>query len=422
MSVWNLFLLILVLSYLQYRLNIFGCLTLQDDIITGNQALSDKIEALRWVKQNIAGFGGDPDQVTIFGQSAGGGSVITLISAAPIMGEDLFQNAIIQSGHSSVVSSESVANASMPYIEALCPNVTGTERLSCLQDLSTDTLLNVTLNVTSWGPVVDGIYLLEYPQSQWAMGPNYINSVNMMAGNMMEEFQALATTTLAPNMTNFTEAVLTNLTADKAITSSLAAAILDSGLYLVTNDTVTNGSTTYSSVYNASVHIGTESGIVCPGTELYQISAAARAFKSQWQYAHQRAYALSYYDFYDLCTFPVGEPDTPYYRCHSGDLYEVFGTYYIYGQPVRVPEDIYYTNAIQDMFAWFARTGSPNVETEYLQARNYTSTIDFFDGFEWEPLTVRNQKLASFQWPGAEMTDLLYQEHCDLVEKFQTYS
>ena len=61
-----------------------------------NRGLLDQIEALRWVQRNIAAFGGDPDQVTIGGQSAGGGSVWALLVSPPARG--LFGAAISHSG------------------------------------------------------------------------------------------------------------------------------------------------------------------------------------------------------------------------------------------------------------------------------------------------------------------------------------
>src|SRR5690606_8326132 len=63
---------------------------------SGNQALADSIAVLRWVKQNIEAFGGDPANVTIFGESAGAAMVGGLIGSPVAKG--LFQRAILQSG------------------------------------------------------------------------------------------------------------------------------------------------------------------------------------------------------------------------------------------------------------------------------------------------------------------------------------
>lgn len=52
-----------------------GFLNLEDEETTGNQGLKDQVMALKWVKENISNFGGDPDNVTIFGESSGGACV-----------------------------------------------------------------------------------------------------------------------------------------------------------------------------------------------------------------------------------------------------------------------------------------------------------------------------------------------------------
>ena len=98
-----------VIVTINYRLNIFGFLGLNDGVVTGNYALTDKIAALKWVRDNIAAFGGDPEKVTIFGQSAGGWSVIDLLRSPPAKG--LFRSAISQSGGASTFATpEKAAN------------------------------------------------------------------------------------------------------------------------------------------------------------------------------------------------------------------------------------------------------------------------------------------------------------------------
>ena len=91
-----------VLVTINYRLGIFGFLNhpfLAEESpnhVSGNYGILDQIAALKWVHANIAAFGGDPDNITILGQSAGAGSVKTLVSS-PLTG-DLIKKAIIQSG------------------------------------------------------------------------------------------------------------------------------------------------------------------------------------------------------------------------------------------------------------------------------------------------------------------------------------
>jgi para-nitrobenzyl esterase len=90
-----------VVVTLNHRLNVFGYTYLADAMgsdfaLSGSAGLLDLVAALEWVRDNIAGFGGDPDLVTIFGQSGGGRKVATLMSMPSAKG--LFHRAIIESG------------------------------------------------------------------------------------------------------------------------------------------------------------------------------------------------------------------------------------------------------------------------------------------------------------------------------------
>ncbi|XP_051164406.1 esterase E4-like isoform X3 [Leptopilina boulardi] len=86
----------IVLVTINYRLDVLGFLNLGIEEAAGNQGLKDQVTALRWVKENISNFGGDPENVTIFGESAGGASVHYLTQSS--LAKDLFHKAICQSG------------------------------------------------------------------------------------------------------------------------------------------------------------------------------------------------------------------------------------------------------------------------------------------------------------------------------------
>ncbi|XP_043268660.1 juvenile hormone esterase-like isoform X2 [Venturia canescens] len=85
-----------ILVTINYRLGVFGFLNLEDGEVSGNQGLKDQLLALEWVQKNIENFGGDRENVTIFGESAGGASVHYL-TLSPLA-KGLFHKAISQSG------------------------------------------------------------------------------------------------------------------------------------------------------------------------------------------------------------------------------------------------------------------------------------------------------------------------------------
>ncbi|KAG6440791.1 hypothetical protein O3G_MSEX001496 [Manduca sexta] len=90
---------------INYRLEILGFLCLDTEDIPGNAGMKDQVAALRWVNKNIKNFGGDPDNITIFGESAGGASIGWLLVSP--MTKGLFKQAITQSGTSTCSWSQS---------------------------------------------------------------------------------------------------------------------------------------------------------------------------------------------------------------------------------------------------------------------------------------------------------------------------
>ncbi|CAH1376175.1 unnamed protein product [Tenebrio molitor] len=85
-----------IVVHFSYRVNVFGFLSTGDSSLPGNYGLKDQLAALKWVRANIHLFGGDPDRITIFGESAGGASVQYHLVSPKSRG--LFHSAISESG------------------------------------------------------------------------------------------------------------------------------------------------------------------------------------------------------------------------------------------------------------------------------------------------------------------------------------
>ena len=123
-----------VLVTINYRLAVFGYLHLAglspEEVGSGNCGLLDQVAALQWVADNIASFGGDPGNVTVFGESAGAMSVGVLLGTPAAAG--LFHRAILQSGAASNVTTADDATAvAVALLGALglSPDVEGVTRL-----------------------------------------------------------------------------------------------------------------------------------------------------------------------------------------------------------------------------------------------------------------------------------------------------
>ncbi|KAF5277167.1 hypothetical protein FQR65_LT03873 [Abscondita terminalis] len=132
-----------VLVTFNYRLAALGFLSTGDKFAPGNNGLKDQVEALRWVKNNIAVFGGDPDCVTLAGYSVGGVSAsVHLVSP---MSKGLFHRAIIMSGSAygnAIIKSNQLDLTKKQAQIVGCPNDDVENMMNCLKNVSANLLGN----------------------------------------------------------------------------------------------------------------------------------------------------------------------------------------------------------------------------------------------------------------------------------------
>ena len=176
-----------VVVTVNHRLGILGYLNLSDYgeeyAESGNIGVLDMVAALEWVHNNIEAFGGDPDNVTIFGQSGGGAKVLALMTTP--RAEGLFHKAINESGATVVLGPTFATKEEMSRVTELTLQALDITDISQLQTIDFDTLNNAgsaainqvaaefdkpgalgTGNTFEWMPVVDGDIIPTHPLTE----------------------------------------------------------------------------------------------------------------------------------------------------------------------------------------------------------------------------------------------------------------
>jgi len=205
---------------INYRLSIFGFLSIADEegslfAKSANVGVRDIIEALKWTQTNIALFGGNPDKVTIYGQSSGGTLVYALLTSP--LAQGLYHRALSMSGSSMI--SASPAEASREWHKHLVPNLCCGEQdlRSCLQSLDAYELFqaidadaldpkDVLGMKSSAGPrtgelfleIVDGTVIPQSPLRALSEGASQLRDIPLIVGSMREEFD-LGWPMMSPN-------------------------------------------------------------------------------------------------------------------------------------------------------------------------------------------------------------------------------
>ena len=213
-----------VVVSINYRLGALGFLahpelTAEDDhASSGNTGLLDQQAALRWTQTNIAAFGGDPNNVTVFGESAGAMSVCA--QAVSPLAAGLFHRGIGESGSCAIFATplHDVAGATRPSAESLGVAVaaalgcdTAPDVLACMRDQPADAVTAITpaslgLRGVNFQPNIDGYVLPEAPGAAFAAGR--INALaGYLAGTNLDEATIFTRSTVIETEADYEAAV-----------------------------------------------------------------------------------------------------------------------------------------------------------------------------------------------------------------------
>jgi para-nitrobenzyl esterase len=196
-----------VVVTLNHRLNVLGFLDLSaygDKYKhSGNASLADLVAALKWVHANAEAFGGDPGNVTIFGQSGGGNKVRALMGTPAAKG--LFQKAIVQSGSRTDPVTDQESSRKVAGLTLANLGLRG-DQVDQLAKIDYFTLLAASDKAlrdaaaqgakdARWAPVVDGQYIPDNPVgARWT---DLAKDIPLMDGNTLNEFDTVITTSVA---------------------------------------------------------------------------------------------------------------------------------------------------------------------------------------------------------------------------------
>ena len=319
-----------ILVTINYRLGVLGFMAHpelsaeSEHGVSGNYGTLDQIAALHWVRRNIAAFGGDPENITVFGQSAGAKSVLTLITS-PLSKGDIAK-AIPMSGGG--IGAFALGDTPLSAAEAnglKLQELAGAANLAELRAMDPEMLVDLAgknRGVITLGPNVDGYVLLDSTATVQKNGEH--SDIAYLIGNTCDEFKGIPVKDLE-GMRKYAQATY----GDKA------------------DD------------FLAACGIKTDEDAARVASEVSAMHCANRAFaERQVELGRKPAY-LYYFD-----RQMPGELDPNAWfqltgAFHSSELWYVFQTLLRCWRPL-IGKDFDLSNLMADYWANFARTGDPN--------------------------------------------------------------
>ncbi|XP_078520229.1 fatty acyl-CoA hydrolase precursor, medium chain-like [Lissotriton helveticus] len=338
-----------VLVTLQYRLGALGFLSTADEQAPGNWGFLDQVRCMEWVKENIKDFGGDPNSVTIFGESAGGMSTSAHLLSP--LSKGLFHRAISQSGVlAAVIDDKNIIRsiAQMIANKSGCYSTDSASIVACLREKPEAHFLDLQTRqrITFVPPVVDGYFLEGSPEK--LLNAKKMNPLPHLLGCNNNEFGWIL-----PRLMNLTDLQngLDKENVDvvmKAFGGLLGA---EPGLFHLLKKEYLDDARNSSERRDNFLQMVGDSMFVVPTVE------RARC--------HRDAGLPTYlYEFRHPPSFLHGSRPSYVKADHTDDVFFVSGTAFRDGpSPIRInftEEEKTLSKTMMKQWANFARSGSPN--------------------------------------------------------------
>lgn len=412
-----------------YRLGALGFLA-TDSLLSGSQGIKDQVLALQWVNKHIASFGGDPSRVTIFGQSAGGQSVIALLSSSATQG--LFAGAISQSSPIGLpwFTREVYTEFITPQVssDVGCNETTSEKDLvSCLQSAPAAEFLQV--DVSELSSSVNKGYL--HTSVLVAGIEPYLPMIDdTESGVIDDQFHILLEEDKLPNRvpTMFTAVsdeaaawlnIVPELGSDQesldaalsiAYPNDLAEEMVDSGDFLV-------NSSNPDGVRVAIASFLTNSEWLCPQAHL--MNRANNSFPMLYEGLITRGYASNSSFTTEICI-----PNDNYNAtCHASDVVPVWGAINVLDEDSYYDEDgLPHSQLMNDIWGSFFRTHDPNPDVNMLKIRGpaYASTYHAFaeQGYELRQFNASTGDVNKLGLPPSHTDGPLFPQQCEVFESY----